>query len=104
MQTKQPPSMTLQVCTNMSCYVHLHMSLSSSAAPVADIETYSGMCGRCEEAAWRKIKSITEVELNKVGTGVCVRLEVVHNFVDHKGGFMCICITVTHQSPEWTGQ
>ena len=42
-----------EVCTNMSCYVHLHMSLSSSAAPVADIETYSGMCGRCEEAGGR---------------------------------------------------
>ena len=33
--------------------IHLPMSVRSSAAPVADIETYSGMCGRCEEAGGR---------------------------------------------------
>ena len=48
-----------QTCFTM--IVHLHMSLSSSAAPVADIGTYSGMCGRYEEATWRKTKSITGI-------------------------------------------
>ena len=53
-ETTPPPSPSETNLTIVSSYnIHLHMSLSSSAAPVADIETYSGMCGRCEEAGGR---------------------------------------------------